>query len=54
MVWKLELKNGVEKGKLIGEKNQQIKIAKKLKEIGMQIEDIVKVTNLSKDEIEIL
>ena len=34
-----------------GEKNQKIEIAKRLKEMGMKIEEIVKVTELSEEEI---
>ena len=34
-----------------GEKNQKIEIAKRLKEMGMKIEEIVKVTDLSEEEI---
>lgn len=35
-----------------GEKNEKIKIAKKLKEKGMKIGEIVEITELSKEEIE--
>ena len=46
------MKEGMETGKALGEKNEKIKMAKKLKEMGMKIEDIVKVTDLSEEEIE--
>ena len=42
----------MEAGKELGEKNQKIEIAKKLKEMGMKTEDIEKATNLPKEEIE--
>ena len=45
-------KRGMEAGKELGEKNQKIEIAKKLKEMGMKTEDIEKATNLPKEEIE--
>lgn len=45
---KTEWKNGMAEGK----KNEKLTIAKNLKEIGIKIEDIVKATNLTKEEIE--
>lgn len=36
----------------IGEKSKSIEIAKKLLKIGMTTEEIIKVTDLSKSEIE--
>ena len=35
-----------------GKKNEKLTIAKNLKEIGIKIEDIIKATNLTKEEIE--
>ena len=42
---------GYKRGMEAGEKNQKIEIAKRLKEMGMKIEEIVKVTDLSEEEI---
>ena len=42
---------GYKRGMEAGEKNQKIEIAKRLKEMGMKIEEIVKVTDLSEKEI---
>ena len=51
--WMLFLDDpNTEEVKEIMEKNEKIKMAKKLKEMGMKIEDIVKVTDLSEEEIE--
>jgi len=44
--------NGKAEGKIEGEKENAIKIAKKLKEIGDPIEKIIEVTGLTKEEIE--
>ena len=45
-------KVGIEQGIEQGEKNKSIEIAKKLKEMNIQIEDIEKATGLRKEEIE--
>ena len=42
---------GYKRGMEAGEKNQKIEIAKRLKEMGMKIEEIMKVTKLSEEEI---
>lgn len=47
-----ELKEGIEKAKKEGEKQEKIQIAKKMKMQGMDIEIIIKITDLSKEEIE--
>jgi predicted transposase/invertase (TIGR01784 family) len=48
--------DGIEIGKadgiMEGERKKQIEIAKKLLEIGLEIEDIEKATGLTKEEIE--
>ena len=43
---------GIKKGEQIGKKEEQIKIAKKMKKENVKIEDIIKYTGLSKEEIE--
>ena len=45
---------GVEKGIEQGEKNKVIEIAKNAKSIGLSCEQIIKLTGLSKEEIESL
>ena len=45
---KLEKKNGIKKGA----KAESIKIAKKLLKMEMKIEEIIKATGLTKEEIE--
>ncbi len=46
------LQEGIEKGKIEGEKQKSIEIAKELLEDGMPLEKISKITKLSIDEIE--
>lgn len=43
---------GIEKGKKVGEKEEQKKIAQKMKEKGIDIETIIEITELTKEEIE--
>ena len=43
---------GMEKGKVIGKKEEKIKIAKKLLVKGMSIDEIVEITGLTKEKIE--
>ena len=42
---------GIEKGRIQGEKNKQIEIAKKMLEEGIDISVILRVTGLTKEEI---
>jgi len=44
--------DGIEEGKISGERNKTIEIAKKLKDMKLKVEDIKKATGLTKDEIE--
>ncbi len=50
--YKRGLEAGMKDGMAEGKKNEKLTIAKNLKEIGIKIEDIVKATNLTKEEIE--
>ncbi|MBD9158325.1 MAG: hypothetical protein EGQ16_00495, partial [Clostridiales bacterium] len=45
------LKQGVEQGIKQGEENKKIELAKKMKQEGIDIETIQKITELSKEEI---
>ena len=46
------IKEGKEQGIIEGAKKEKIEIAKKMKEQNMDIEDIIKITGLTKNEIE--
>ena len=50
--YKRGMEDGMEAGKTLGEKNEKIKMAKRLKEMGMEVEKILEVTELSEEEIE--
>ena len=45
-------KAGIQEGKKVARREEKLKIAKSLKLMGLKIEDIVKATGLSKNEIE--
>ena len=47
-----ENQNGLAEGEAKGERSKQLEIAKNLINYGMSIEDIVKTTGLSKEEVE--
>lgn len=46
------LAEGLAKGRSEGSNNKNKEIAKKMKEKGYKLEDIIELTNLSKEEIE--
>ena len=46
------LAEGLAKGRSEGSNNKNKEIAKKMKEKGYELEDIIELTNLSKEEIE--
>ena len=48
------IKEGIKQGREQGEKNKQLEIAKKLKEMNMLLSDIEKATGLTVEEIESL
>ena len=52
----MDLKNSLDKsfddGKLEGQQEKAEKIAKKLKDKGMDIDEIIEITGLSREEIE--
>lgn len=45
-------KAGIQEGKKVARREEKLKIAKSLKLMGLKVEDIVKATGLSKNEIE--
>ena len=48
----IALNKGIKKGKKEGAIENNLKIAKKLKEMNYEVEEIIKITELSKEEIE--
>ena len=48
------IEQGIKQGREQGEKNKQLEIAKKLKEMNMSLSDIEKATGLTVEEIESL
>ena len=48
------VEQGIKQGREQGEKNKQLEIAKKLKEMNMSLSDIEKATGLTVEEIESL
>ena len=49
---KLAKRNGLEKGKKDGKREEKLAVAKKMKEDGLTTEIIIKYTGLTKEEIE--
>ena len=48
----LAKRNGLAKGKKVGKKEEKLAVAKKMKELKLPIEQIIQITELSKEEIE--
>lgn len=44
------MKQGIEQGIKLGKKQNSIDIARKLKEMGMSLEDIMRITGLGKED----
>lgn len=44
------MKQGIEQGIELGKKQNSIDIARKLKEMGMSLEDIMRITGLGKED----
>ena len=46
------IREGITKGETIGERKKQIEVAKKMKAKNMDVDTIIEITELTKDEIE--